>query len=285
MEPFQGRSAVVTGAGSGIGRGIALALASEGMNVAVADIQREGAEAVAQEIESAGAKAIAVGCDVTNEDSLAEAVRASEAAFGGVHILSNNAGVILPQGPLEDATIADWEFVFSVNLFGILKSVRAFLPSLRSHGDGAHIVNTASMAGLVSIPALQVAVYGASKYACVAYTEYLRAELAPQNIGVSVLCPGMVESNLGATSAQNRPAQFGGPQPAPEVAGIRRDAPPNGARVISAEECGRIVIGGIRENRLHIITHPEALPIVEMRFQQIRDDHAAEAALQKSSDS
>jgi NAD(P)-dependent dehydrogenase (short-subunit alcohol dehydrogenase family) len=277
---FQGRTAVVTGAGSGIGRGIALALAGEGMNVAVLDIQTANAEAAAHEIEASGVKAIALGCDVTSEDALADAARAATAAFGGVHVLSNNAGVIIPPGPIEGTCQADWDFVFSVNLFGIIKSVRAFLPALRSHDEGGHIVNTASMAGLVSIPDLQVSVYGASKYACVAYSEYLRAELAPEGIGVSVLCPGMVESNLSSTSAANRPAALGS-QAAPDSPGPRRENAPPGAHVISGEECGRIVVGGIRDNRLHIVTHPESLPLLERRFAQLRADCAAETAAQR----
>lgn len=281
MQHFQGRTAIVTGAGSGIGRGIALALASEGMNVVVADIEDGPAASVAHEIENVGTKAIAVQCDVTREDSLAEAARAAEAAFGAIHLLSNNAGVILTPGPLENATVTDWEWVFSVNFFGIVKSVKAFLPLLRAHGQGGHIVNTSSMAGIVAIPEIQVGVYGASKYACVAYSEYLRAELAPEGIGVSVLCPGMIESNLAATSARNRPEQFGGPLPEPAVAGLRRGEAPAGNRVMTGEECGRIAVGGIREDRLHIVTHPESLPLIERRFESLRADYAAEAAAQE----
>lgn len=283
MQDFQGRTAVVTGGGSGIGRGVALSLAREGMNVVVADIERDHADAVAGEVEASGAKALAVSCDVTSEESLAEAVTVATDAFGAVHVLSNNAGVILTPGPLEDTTTPDWEWVFSVNFFGIVKSVTAFLPALRAHGEGGHIVNTASMAGIVAIPEIQVGVYGASKYACVAYTEYLRAELAPEQIGVSVLCPGMVESDLAATSARNRPAAFGGPLPTPDVPGLRRDEAPPGNRVLSGEECGQIVVGGIREDRLHIITHPESLPLIEKRFERLRADYAAEAAAQERS--
>ena len=283
MQDLQGRTAVVIGGGSGIGRGIALALGGDGMNVVVADIEREPAAAVANEIEHLGAKAVAVECDVTREESLAEAARSADAAFGAVHVLSNNAGVILTPSPLEDASIPDWEWVFSVNFFGIVKSVNAFLPSLRAHGEPAHIVNTASMAGIVTIPGLQVGVYGASKYACVAYSETLRAELAREQIGVSVLCPGMIESNLAATSARNRPAHFGGPLPTPAVGGMRKEAAPPGNRVLSGEECGQIVVGGIRENRLHIITHPESLPLIERRFEGLRADYAAEAAAQQGS--
>jgi NAD(P)-dependent dehydrogenase (short-subunit alcohol dehydrogenase family) len=282
MERLEGRAAAVTGGGSGIGRGIALALAGAGCRVAVLDLQQARAEQVAREIDERGGRAIALPCDVTDEDSLAGAARSASAVLGDLHVLSNNAGVIIPPGPVCEVGIEDWEFVFSVNLFGIVKSCRAFLPALRAHGDEAHIVNTASMAGLVTLPALGVGVYGASKYACVAYSETLRGELAPEGIGVSVLCPGMIESNLATTSAQNRPARFGGPRPAPGTAGPSQANAPPGARVLGGEACGRIVVRGIRENRLHIVTHPESLPLVEQRFEQLRGDYAAEAAAQRS---
>ena len=282
MDRLEGRTAVVTGGGSGIGRGIALALASEGMNVVVADLQSESAEAVASEVMQAGARAIAVQCDVTSDGSLASAASAAADAFGPVHVLSNNAGVIVETGPISDRTMADWEYVFSVNLFGIVRSVGAFLPGMQAHGEGGHIVNTASMAALISQPRHGIAIYGASKYACLAYCEYLRAELEPFGIGVSALCPGMIESNLSATSAANRPAAYGGPEPPPAIDGIRKEHAPPGAVVLSGEECGRIVVGGIRENRLHIVTHTESLPLVEQRFEAIRADYAAEVAARQA---
>lgn len=280
---LEGRNCVITGGGSGIGRGIALALASAGVDVAVADLDPASAEVVAHEVESRGRKAIAVACDVTDEASLAAAARTAGSAFGDLHVLSNNAGVMLPLGPIGETTADDWEFVFSVNLFGIVKSCRALLPALRAHGDEAHIVNTASMAGIASMPEMPLATYASSKHACVAYTEFLRAELAPAGIGVSVLCPGMIESNLAATTARNRPDRFGGPltPPAPGAAGPSKQNAPPGARVLSGEECGRVVVRGIRENRLHIVTHPEALRQVERRFEQLRADFAAEAEAQK----
>lgn len=282
MERLEGRAAFVTGSGSGIGRGIALALADEGVDVAVADLDAASAEAVAHEIEGRGRKAIALACDVTSEASLAEAARVAGAALGDLHVLSNNAGVMLPIGPVCETTAEDWDYVFSVNLFGVVGSCRVLLPALRAHGDEAHIVNTASMAGIASPPQFQIAVYAASKHACVAYTEYLRAELAPEGIGVSVLCPGMIESNLGATSARNRPERFGGPQPAPADSGpSQRNAPP-GSRVLGGEECGRIVVRGIRDDRPYIVTHPEALPALEKRFQRLRDAFSAEAEAQRA---
>ena len=196
MQQLADKTAVVTGGGQGIGRGIALALAREGMRTAILDIELDAAERTTKEIESAGGRAIALQVDVTRERSLADAAAAVAKAFGPVHVLSNNAGVSAPQGPIADKTDKDWQWVFSVNLFGIVKAVQAFLPGMRARtrgharghalgqGEGGHIVNTSSMAGLIAVPELQVGVYTASKYACTAYCEILRAELAPEGIGV-----------------------------------------------------------------------------------------------------
>ena len=209
MDELNGRVAVVTGGGSGIGRGIALTLGAEGMTVAVADIQQSKAEAVAAEIESTGGRALGIGVDVTSVESLAAAAKEIVAQAGGVNLLCANAGVLARIGPLADHTIGDWEYTLSVNVMGVVKTVAAFLPALRASAPDAHIVNTASLGGLVSDVRAPIGAYIASKYACVGYSEMLRAELAGEGIGVSVLCPGVVASNLMGTSAENRPDAFG----------------------------------------------------------------------------
>jgi NAD(P)-dependent dehydrogenase (short-subunit alcohol dehydrogenase family) len=271
MERLAGRTAVVTGGGSGIGRGIALALAGEGVHVAVADIEPQAAEGVAAEVRACGVRSLAAPSDVTRPESLRGLAARVERILGSVHVLVNCAGVVHERGTLAERTDDDWLWVFSVNLHGVVRSVQVFLPALRAHGDEAHIVNTASMAGLVAVPDLGIGIYTASKYACVGYSEILRQELAPLGIGVSVLCPGMVESNLARTSARNRPAEYGGPlaEPGETPADVR-------AQMMPAEECGRIVVRGIRENRLHILTHPGTRPLVEARFRQILADYDAE---------
>jgi len=274
LPDLAGRTAVVTGGGHGIGRGIALALGREGMRVAVLDIESDAAEDVAAELRAQGAESFALDCDVTQSESLSRAASRIEARFGPVHVLSNNAGVSLPQGPLEEKTEADWQWAFSINLFGIVKSVQAFLPGMKAHGQGGQIVNTSSMAGLIAIPDLEVGVYTASKYACNGYSEILRAELAPFGIGVSVLCPGLIDTELARTSARNRPEAYGGPLPEP-------DAMPEGMRAaaMAPEEVGPIVVRGIRANRAHVLTHPDlALPLVAARFEAIRADAEAERA-------
>lgn len=272
MDDLNGRVAVVTGGGSGIGRGIALALGVEGMTVAVADIQRASAEAVAAEIESAGGRAVAIGVDVTSVESLAAACNEITARVGRVNLLCANAGVLARVGPLVDHTIEDWEYTLSVNVMGIVKTVTAFLPALRESAPEAHIVTTASLGGLVSEVRAPIGAYIASKYACVGYSEMLRAELAGEGIGVSVLCPGVVESNLMATSAANRPDAFGA-APAPQLAAEGgASAPPLPPWAIAAEDVGPIVIRAIRAKRFYVLTHPRAWSIVEGRLQEMRAD-------------
>ena len=276
MDDLNGRVAVVTGGGSGIGRGIALTLGAEGMTVAVADVRRSSAEAVAAEIESAGGGAFAIGLDVTSVESLAAAAKEVAARAAGVNLLCANAGVLARIGPLVDHTVEDWEYTLSVNVMGIVKTVAAFLPALRESAPEAHIVTTASLGGLVSDVRAPIGAYIASKYACVGYSEMLRAELAGEGIGVSVLCPGVVASNLMATSAENRHDEFGA-QPAPQLAAWAggaggASAPPLPVWTMAAEEVGPIVIRAIRSNRFHVLTHPRAWPLVEDRFRAMRAD-------------
>jgi NAD(P)-dependent dehydrogenase (short-subunit alcohol dehydrogenase family) len=274
MEDLNGRVAVVTGGGSGIGRGIALGLGAEGMIVAVADLQPTNAEAVAAEIESAGGRALAIGVDVTSVESLATAAKEIVARAGGVNLLCANAGVLARVGLLADHTLDDWEYTLSVNVLGVVKTVDAFLPALRESAPDAHIVTTASLGGLVSEVRAPIGAYIASKYACVGYSEMLRAELADEGIGVSVLCPGVVASNLMGTSAENRPGAFG-EQAAPrlpEAGAAGADASRLAVQAMPAEDVGPIVIRAIRANRLYVLTHPRARSLAEDRFRAMLDD-------------
>ena len=270
MDDLNGRVAVVTGGGSGIGRAVALTLGAEGMTVAVADIRSSKAGAVASEIESRGGRALGIGVDVTSVESLAAAADEIVAWAGGVNLLCANAGVLARVGPLAEHTLGDWEYTLSVNVMGVVKTVAAFLPALRASAPDAHIVNTASLGGLTANVRAPIGAYIASKYACVGYSEMLRAELAREGIGVSVLCPGVVASNLTATSAENRPDAFG-TQLAAVDAGAS-SSPPNPASVMAAEAVGPIVINAIRANRLHVLTHPQTRPLVEGRFRAMLED-------------
>ncbi len=275
MDDLNGRVAVVTGGGSGIGRGIARTFGAAGMAVAVADIRQSSAEAVASEIESAGGRALGIGVDVTSEESLAAAVREIDNWAGGVNLLCANAGVLARVGSLAQHTLSDWEYTLSVNVLGIVKTVDAFLPALRASAPDAHIVTTASLGGIVSEVRAPIGAYIASKYATVGYSEMLRAELAEQGIGVSVLCPGVVASDLMATSAANRPDAFGEQASPHQAAG---GAPPPPVKVMPAEEVGPIVIRAIRANRFLVLTHPQTRPLVEDRFRAMLEDFDFAAA-------
>jgi NAD(P)-dependent dehydrogenase (short-subunit alcohol dehydrogenase family) len=279
MKELAGRVAVVTGGGSGIGRGMALGLADEGMRVAILDVNAGAASSVAEEIVGRGGEARAIVTDVTSSESLASATQQVVASFGGVNVLCANAGVMLPIGPLTEKTESDWEYVFSVNMHGVVKTVDTFLPHLRE-ADEAHVVNTASLGGIVSVPQFPIGVYIASKYACVGYSECLRYELGQEGIGVSVLCPGIVRSELYRTSAAQRPDRYGGPVKVTPPGG--GGGPGVGPIAMPAEEVGPIVVRAIRENRLHIFTHPNGLAVAEARFAEIRADFEAEAKAQSA---
>ena len=266
MENLSGKVALVTGAGSGIGRGIALACADEGMHVILADVQEGTAQAVAKEVEAKEVQALAVDLDVTDTvgyEWLAEQVYAE---FGELNLLINNAGV-MTAGPVSQATQADWDWTFKVNVSGVVNGVQTFLPRMRAQNGEAHIVNTVSMAGLRLNEVVPLGVYSASKHAAFAYTESLRRELAAEGIGVSALCPGGVDTLIGE-AGRNRPAQFGGPKDGPEpgfTAGAMSDQ-------MNPEDVGRIVVKGVKANRWLIFSHPELRSHVERRYQRIMDD-------------
>jgi NAD(P)-dependent dehydrogenase (short-subunit alcohol dehydrogenase family) len=284
MQDLTGKVAVVTGGGSGIGRGIALGLADEQMTVAIADIHAESAEGVVAEIADKGGRAFAVPVDVTSVESLAGAAKQVEAEVGGVNLLCANAGVLARIASLDDHTIEDWEYTLSVNVMGVVKTVKAFLPLLRECAPDAHIVNTASLGGLIATEGFPIGAYIASKYACVGYSEMLRAELAREGIGVSVLCPGVVASELVRTSMRNRPDGFGDQDmPAYAGGGTLRDNAPESISPMPAEDVGPIIVDAVRENRLHVLTHPESRPIVEKRFSGVLADYE-HAASRKAAD-
>lgn len=268
---LEGGTAVVIGGGSGIGRGIALGLANNRMNVLVADIDAASAERVAEELRVTGVSAEAHEVDGTNPASLATLAEAASSAMGRVDVLSNNVGVVIDK-PLTECTDDDWAWGIEFNLLSIIRGVQAFLPHLRRNEHGGHIVNTASLAGVLALPTsptlpVHLGIYTATKHAIVAYSEMLRGELAAERIGVSVLCPGMVRSNLSRTTARHRPERYGGPLPDPGPT-----APQVDSMMMPAEEVGPIVASAIRANRLHIFTHPEARPMVEARQQAMLDD-------------
>lgn len=277
MTELQGKGAVIIGGGSGIGRGIALALGSAGMQVAVADIDGEWAEKVAAEVADAGGDARAYAVDGVDHESLQNLAKATEKYFGtGPTVLSNNVGVACSKR-LDIATESDWGWVIEYNLMSAVRSVNAFLPYIRAHGQGGHIVNNAAVAAIVAITAPSVGstgaplgLYMASKHALFGYTETLRFELAPENIGVSMLSTGTVASRLAKTSALNRPARYGGPFELPQRP--KPNTPVIGPEPPSPEAVGDMVLRGIQANRLHILSHPEWRERVQSRYDAMLGD-------------
>ncbi len=280
LKDFVGKTAVITGAASGIGRAMAERFAREGMRVVLADVEDAPLQAAAVELRALGggseSDVIAVRTDVRKLDEI-EALRDRAVdAFGKVHVLCNNAGVGTG-GFTWDTTNADWEWVLGVNLWGVIHGVRTFLPGMIAHGEEGHVVNTASMAGLVAGPFMGP--YNVSKYGVVALSETLLHELrmaAPQ-VGVSVLCPGFVSTRINE-SGRNRPAELpareavdaaqagvGGPQLQTLMSErIAAGTPPP---EIAAE-----VFEAVREGRFYILTHPEMKPAIESRFSAIMGD-------------
>ena len=202
----EGQTAVITGAASGIGLALCHALSARGVNVVMADVNDDALGEAATAVEQGGrGRALPVACDVSSWESVEQLAERAHARFGDTHLLFNNAGVIPPRRAIWETPLEDWRWVFDVDVFGVVHGIRAFVPKMIEAGQPGHVVNTASIAGLLSYPL--VAPYAAAKHAVVAITEALRAGLADAGapIGASVLCPGLVATALHDTSNRLRP--------------------------------------------------------------------------------
>ena len=251
MQNLPGKTAFVTGGASGIGLGIAKALLGAGMNVVIADIREDHLAAASEEL-GASERVLALKLDVTDRAAYARAADAAEARFRHIHILCNNAGVAVV-GPTELATYADWDWVMGVNLGGTINGIVTILPRMKRHGAGGHIVNTASMSGLVPHPGATI--YGTSKGAVVAMIECMRAELEPHGIVCSAFCPGAVQSNI-AEAGRTRPAALADTGYA--EADKPRQQNTNYFHLFrTKEEIGQRVLQGILNDELFILTHSE----------------------------
>ena len=270
MDTLQDRVAVVTGAGSGIGRALALGFAAEGAKVVLADVE-EGTLAESLDLVTAqGGEAMAWQTDVSDAGSVAALAEATIERFGAVHVVCNNAGVG-GSGLIKDQELVDWKWVIDVNLWGVIHGVHSFLPHLRA-ADQGHIMATASVAGLVAGPGLGP--YNASKFGVVAIMETLHHELAADpdsDVGVSVLCPGVVRTNI-VTSQRNRPAEL---QRSGESA-PRADARARNEQIAAAVAAGMDpgdvaakVIDAVMERRFWVLSHPEHLADIEHRNQSL----------------
>ncbi len=268
MQDLRGKLAVVTGAASGIGFAMAERFAREGMKLALADIEKDALEQAAVRLAAAGSEVLAIPTDVADADAMDALAAQVLNRFGAVHVVCNNAGVA-GGGPIWELSTSDWEFVLRPNLWGVIHGVRVFARHLVAQDQG-HIVNTASLAGLISIPGL--APYNVTKHAVVTLSETLYAELraAGSRVGVSVLCPGFVKTRI-FESERHRPDDWQRPADAdPEQAKLREILQAEAMRgAMAPEQVAERVLDAIRSERFYLHTHEGSPAAVEQRMRAI----------------
>jgi NAD(P)-dependent dehydrogenase (short-subunit alcohol dehydrogenase family) len=271
MRVIAGKTAVVTGGGSGIGRGISVALARQGAQVVVADIEEAPAAETVNHIERFGGTAWAVRTDVASLDSVRALAEAARAKFGHVSIVCNNAGVSYPCRGIN-ATHEDWTWMIGVNLWGVIHGIEAFLPAMVSSGEEAHVVNTASMNGL--FPSAYSPMYSASKYGVVGLTDVLRNELQDTNVGISVLCPGGVKTRI-MEADRNRPESLRRPVALPPHT---RSSAFDLSPPLDPEDVGDLVLRGILQNQFYIFTDMKVKAHIDQHHDRMIKDfeHLAE---------
>ncbi len=273
MKHFQGKVAVITGGASGLGRAMADRFAREGMRIVLADVEPSALARAETEMKAAGAEVISARTDVSKAADVEALAQKTLAAFGAVHLVANNAGVA-PLGSAWENSVADWEWTLGVNLWGVIHGVRVFTPIMLAQGGEAHIVNTASVSGLISPPGS--AMYNVTKHAVVTLTETLYHDLALKQarIGCSVLCPAYVPTGI-VDSERNRPALLQNParektaeQQAREA--LLRKAVTSGK--LSAGDVAQKVFEAVRDGRFYILTHPRIKPSIQWRMEDILQD-------------
>jgi NADP-dependent 3-hydroxy acid dehydrogenase YdfG len=269
MRDVAGKTAFVTGGASGMGLAMVRAFAAAGMKVAVADIEKPALERVAAEFAGSNGTVITLPLDVTDRAAMERAADATEEAFGNVHVVCNNAGVAVG-GSVDSMSYKDWDWVLGVNIDGVVNGVQTFAPRIEAHGEGGHFVNTASMAGHIAVPGLSV--YTMSKFAVVGLSEVMRTDLGGKQIGVSVLCPGVVRTNI-FDSGRNRPQDLAGER---DTASMVLMADADDAertarlstlleRALDASVVGDMVLHAIQNDEFYIFTHPEIEDATEAR--------------------
>jgi len=274
MKSLPGRVAVITGAASGLGRALAGAFGAEGMKLVLADVDRAALARAAGELRALGYPVAAQPTDVSDGAAVERLAAAALEAFGAVHVVCNNAG-IATLGPVWEATEADWRWALGVNLWGVIHGVRVFAPILLRQADEGHIVNTASVAGLIAPPGMGI--YNTTKHAVVALTETLHHDLAARGAQVrcSVVCPAFFPSGI-ADSDRSRPAALRSdrPQTAENRAleAMLRKATESGR--LSAGDIAAAVLAAVREERFYVLTHPKIAGAIERRMRDILDGRA-----------
>jgi NAD(P)-dependent dehydrogenase (short-subunit alcohol dehydrogenase family) len=257
MRELAGKTAFVTGGASGIGFALGQALASAGMNVMLADIETDALTAAVESLRTLRPAVRGAACDVTDPASVEHAANTTYQVFGNVHVVCNNAGVGGGSG-IDTIALDTWRWVIDVNLMGVLHGIRTFLPHIRRHGEGGHIVNTASMAGMNS--SLGFSPYSASKFAVVNMSEGLAMQLAPEGIGVTVLCPGFVRTRIWQ-AGRNRPERYGPaltPDPASPAGAFLARLAELGESGLEPSDVAAQVLTAIREDELYVFTHHSA---------------------------
>jgi NAD(P)-dependent dehydrogenase (short-subunit alcohol dehydrogenase family) len=272
MKELKGKVAAVTGAASGLGRSMALAFAAEGMDVAVADVDAHALHDVGRAIREKGRRVFAMRVDVSKDGDVDAWRDETIAELGGVHVVCNNAGVS-PLGAVWENSVADWEWILGVNLWGVINGIRAFTPHFIAQNEG-HIVNTASVAGLISPPGSGA--YNVTKHAVVTLSESLQHDLRERNsaVGVSVLCPAYVPTGI-VDSERNRPAELAAAPKSKET--IAREAMLRKAVTsgkISADQVAQAVVAAVKEERFYILTHPRIKGAIQARMEDILNERA-----------
>ena len=257
MQDVEGKVAVVTGGASGIGYGIARTLLKAGMKVVIADANQAHLDEVKAELKGVN-NVHFLKVDVTDRAAMAEAADEVERVFGKVHVICNNAGIASGQA-MDEAEYAEWDRVMAVNLGGVINGVKSFVPKIKAHGEGGHVVNTSSMAGIIPLPETG-GIYAASKFAVRGLTDSLRLSLAKDGIGVSTLCPGLTRSRIMSTANPDA-----GPEPGADA--LFNDM--SGA--MDPLELGEAVLRGIRRNDPYILAHGEFKDEVREIFDEILD--------------
>jgi NAD(P)-dependent dehydrogenase (short-subunit alcohol dehydrogenase family) len=260
MEHLTGKVAFITGAASGIGLGIAKACGRAGMKVVIADMRQAAIDEVLPFFQEKGWPVHGVRLDVTDREAYAKAADEAEAVFGKIHVLVNNAGVEVPFGPLWQSSFKDCDFIVSVNIIGILNGIITIVPRILKHGEGGHVVSTASQSGLSVVPG--AALYCMTKAGVVGMMETLASDLKNTNVGASAFCPGPVVGNLKATTQEVRPEHLKNdasltPPPAPPAPRGADEGTDIGKLFMTPEEAGERVVRGIRRGDLYILTHAE----------------------------
>ena len=252
MKNVEGKTAFITGGASGAGLGMAKVFSKNGMKVVIADIRSDSLDRAMSQFDRNKAVHY-IQLDVTDREAFAKAADEAERVFGQIHVVCNNAGINLFV-PIEECTYNDWDWVMGVNFGGVVNGIQTFIPRIRKHGEGGHIVNTASMAAFLPSPA--AGIYTASKFGGRGLSEALRLSLYTQNIGVSVFCPGLINSTI-YESERVRPSNLSSPENTAKSQQMMDRLPEVHKLGMSIEEVGEKVLAGIKRNDMYIFSHPE----------------------------